>query len=275
MTSLKIRTATNTIFIITATIFLSTLIPIDDYLLEFGDRTDAAVGYQSPSIFSKLSASEFISPLVLRSIANTFFISLLSIIWGTIVGIALGGLCAFKHRSILDVMIKSSIFIITAIPTLVLSIGLYWILSLYFQIDISFSSYNRYLPAVLILGLFAMCIIFKQTRTSILEEKNKEYVTLCYFKGLNQLQTYFKHIIPNILPTLRPTILLVFGSLLEGSLFTESIFGIEGLGFYLYNGIIYKKTEQLLVGVIIVSVIYATINAVSEYYARKNNIRYK
>jgi ABC-type dipeptide/oligopeptide/nickel transport system permease component len=157
----------------------------------------------------------------------------------------------------------------------VLSISLFWIFRFQLDIDIVFNQYYKYIPPILILGLFALCIIFKQTRTSILEEKNKDYVLLCYFKGLSKSRTFIYHIIPNILPTIGPTVLIVFGSLLEGSLFTESIFGINGLGSFLYAGIVYKKTEQLLLGMIVVSIIYVTMNSLSDYYARKNNIRYK
>jgi peptide/nickel transport system permease protein len=84
----------------------------------------------------------------------------------------------------------------------------------------------------LVLGSFAMGIIARMVRSSLLDVMNNDYVRTARAKGLRERDVIGIHALRNaLIPTV--TILgLTFGGLLAGAVFTESIFRWPGLGQY-------------------------------------------
>jgi peptide/nickel transport system permease protein len=87
------------------------------------------------------------------------------------------------------------------------------------------------LPAV-VLGSFAIGIIARMIRSSLLDVMNNDYVRTARAKGLPERAVIGSHALRNaLIPTV--TVLgLTFGGLLAGAVFTESIFRWPGLGQY-------------------------------------------
>lgn len=74
-------------------------------------------------------------------------------------------------------------------------------------------------------------------RTLFLEEANRDYVRTARAKGVPELTTLFRHILPNGLIPILTGVVVVIPSLFMGSLLVESFFGIPGLGSYTLNAI--------------------------------------
>ena len=74
-------------------------------------------------------------------------------------------------------------------------------------------------------------------RTIFLEEINKDYVRTARSKGLSEQVVLFKHVLRNALIPILTGVVVVLPLLFMGSLLTENLFGIPGLGRYTIDAI--------------------------------------
>jgi len=72
-------------------------------------------------------------------------------------------------------------------------------------------------------------------RASMLEVVNSDYVRTARAKGLSEKQVTMKHAFRNALIPLVTIVALNFGGLLGGAVVTETVFALDGMGFYFVN----------------------------------------
>jgi peptide/nickel transport system permease protein len=92
------------------------------------------------------------------------------------------------------------------------------------------------LPAVT-LGASATAVIARMTRSSVLEINRREYIRTARAKGLTERSVLTRHILKNAYIPVLTVIGLQFGSLLAGTVVTETVFARPGLGRLLVDGI--------------------------------------
>jgi peptide/nickel transport system permease protein len=93
------------------------------------------------------------------------------------------------------------------------------------------SLWHLVLPAV-VLGSFALGIVTRITRASMLEVLVQDYIRTARSKGLGTTAILLRHALRNaIIPTLT-LVGLLYGSLLSGAVLTETIFSWPGIGRY-------------------------------------------
>lgn len=122
---------------------------------------------------------------------------------------------------------------------------------------------HLWLPVV-ILGLLAMAGITRLLRAALLEESNKEYVTLARSKGASRTRILLRHIFPNILGTLITVIALSYATLLEGSVLTETVFAWPGVGRYMTNALFSSDTPAILGSTLLIGGCFILINALAD-----------
>lgn len=91
------------------------------------------------------------------------------------------------------------------------------------------------LPAIA-LATIPLATITRMTRSSVLEEVNKDYVTTARAKGLSERKVITKHVRRNALIPVVTITGLQLGTLLSGAVLTETVFSWPGLGTYLVRG---------------------------------------
>jgi peptide/nickel transport system permease protein len=85
------------------------------------------------------------------------------------------------------------------------------------------------LPAIT-LGVYSAALIARMTRSSILDILQNDYIRTAKAKGVKGSRVVFKHILKNAFIPVITVIGLNFGRLLAGTVITESVFGINGIG---------------------------------------------
>jgi peptide/nickel transport system permease protein len=97
-------------------------------------------------------------------------------------------------------------------------------------------AHHLVLPAVTMAAVvYAQYVLIM--RSSILEERGNDYLTVAKAKGLRDDMVRRKHAMPNaMLPTVT-LIALQFGAIFNGALLTETIFSWPGLGLLFYEAI--------------------------------------
>lgn len=97
--------------------------------------------------------------------------------------------------------------------------------------------YHLFLP-ILVLIVLSIGSSMRYTRTNLLEVLGQDYIRTARAKGLPEKKVIYHHAFRN---TLIPLVTIIGGSLpglFSGALITETLFGINGIGFTSYNAMV-------------------------------------
>ncbi|SHL23401.1 ABC transporter permease [Roseibium suaedae] len=123
------------------------------------------------------------------------------------------------------------------------------------------------LPAAL-LGYSSSAYITRMTRSFMLDQINQEYITTARVKGLSNRQTIWRHAFGNIRVQLVTIVALAYGALLEGAVLIETVFAWPGFGQYLTSNLLIGDMNAVMTCVLIVGVIFITLNLLSDLLYR-------
>jgi len=220
----------------------------------------------------------------------TFWLSLFSLILTYIIAIPLGVIAGRRSGTFVDKGILIFVFIMLAVPTMVLGIlFVFWFSSpglglipmsgsvdplIYangtgFEIFIS-RLYHMIGPAIVQALIGTIGIVF-MLRANIIERKSADYVTFARSKGVPTGTIFGKHILRNSLVPVVAGIGLIIVFLFGGSIFVERIFGIPGMGrlfldsisqsdFPVVNAIIIILAALTAIGVLLSDIILALVD---------------
>ena len=182
-----------------------------------------------------------IKPIMMICLENSFKIGVLSILFGTAVGLFLGIIAALNRGKFLDGLCTVVSILGVCIPSYVFMIFLQYFFSYkipffpYF-FDASRFLFSSIMPA-LSLSLFAIATVARFTRNEMIEVMNSDYVKLAEAKGLYGFELMRKHVLRNaLIPVVTVIAPLVVG-LLTGAMVTEKIYGINGVGKLMVDAI--------------------------------------
>jgi peptide/nickel transport system permease protein len=106
------------------------------------------------------------------------------------------------------------------------------------------------------------------TRSFMIEQLSKEYVTAARIKGLSEWRVVMGHAFRNIAVPLITVIALSYGYLLEGSVLTETVFAWPGLGSYLTDSLLRSDMNGVLGATILIGCIFIGLNLLSDLLYR-------
>lgn len=131
------------------------------------------------------------------------------------------------------------------------------------------------LPA-LTLGSASTAIIARQTRSSLLEVLQQDYVRTARAKGLGGSMVLLRHALPNALIPTVTVVGLQVGYLLGGSVLTETVFARPGLGRLLVESIRSRDIAVVQATIMLLALIFILVNLVVDllYVRLDPRIRY-
>jgi peptide/nickel transport system permease protein len=115
------------------------------------------------------------------------------------------------------------------------------------------------LPAVT-LAIGGLATVARFTRSSIVENMQKEYVTYERAVGYPKRRIIVPYVLRNSLTTPITQLGLLFGGLISGAVVVEAIFDWPGLGSYLVSAIFTSDYNAILAVTLVIGVIYALVN---------------
>ncbi|MEE4253991.1 MAG: ABC transporter permease [Desulfuromusa sp.] len=119
------------------------------------------------------------------------------------------------------------------------------------------------MPATL-LGYYSMAYISRMTRSFMIEQLRQEYILTARVKGVAEWKVIWSHALGNCAIPLITVVALSFGTLLEGSVLTETVFAWPGLGLYLTNSLLNADMNSVLGSTIVVGSIFLGVNLFSD-----------
>lgn len=201
---------------------------------------------------------------ILRVFPNTLKLAGVSLIFAIISGIILGIIAGINKNNIIDSLISFAGMIGLAMP--IFWSGLLLIIIFSSKLKLlpasGFSSWRHMILPVLALGLQTSSSIMRMTRSSMIEVLDKDYIRTARAKGLKKTRIIFIHALKNAMIPIITTIGLQAGGLLGGSILTETVFSISGIGRLMVDSVKTRDYPVILGGVMFIALVYSIISII-------------
>jgi ABC-type dipeptide/oligopeptide/nickel transport system permease component len=115
------------------------------------------------------------------------------------------------------------------------------------------------------LGAALAAILTRMVRTSVIEELSADYVRTARAKGLPESAVLFRHAFRNALIPILTIMGLQFGTLLAGTIVTESIFSWPGIGRLAVQAIGARDYPLLQGCILLIAVSYVFVNLLTDF----------
>ncbi|MDO9393070.1 nickel ABC transporter permease [Methylotenera sp.] len=294
----------NTVIVVFGVLVLTFLLihlvpgdPVEVMLGESASMADRAqlradLGLDQPliqqfgSYLAKLSHGDFgrsihtqtpIIELIKTRYPATLKLAALSLLIGMCIGIPLGIYAALKANHWQDLVVTLVSVRLSAMPAfwlgpmlmLIFAVWLGWL-----PVSGMESNTSIILPA-LTLGFGLSAILTRMTRTSLLEVLNDDYIRTARAKGLSERTVILRHALRAALLPIITIVGLQMGSLLAGTVITETIFSWDGIGRLLVESIEKRDYPITQSCVLIVALSYVLVNLLTDSLYRFADPRVK
>jgi ABC-type dipeptide/oligopeptide/nickel transport system permease component len=115
------------------------------------------------------------------------------------------------------------------------------------------------------LGAALAAILTRMVRTSVIEELSADYVRTARAKGLSESAVLFRHAFRNALIPILTILGLQFGTLLAGTIVTESIFSWPGIGRLAVQAIGSRDYPLLQGCILLIAFSYVVVNLLTDF----------
>jgi len=200
----------------------------------------------------------------------TLKLAVLSLIIGLVIGIPLGIYAALKANHWQD-------FVVTIVSVRLSAMPAFWLgpmLMLVFAVWLGWlpvsgmeSRTSIILPAIT-LGFGLSAILTRMTRTSLLEVLNDDFIRTARAKGLSEKTVIIRHALRAALLPIITIVGLQMGSLLAGTVITETIFSWDGIGRLLVESIEKRDYPVTQACVLVVALSYVLVNLFTDMIYR-------
>ncbi len=210
--------------------------------------------------------------LILQRLPTTLWIMGVAYILAVLIAFPFGIISALKRYSVLDQIITTVSFIGFSLPTfftgllfiIIFSVQLKWLPFIYnstlkvTNLQTFWQQIQQSIMPISVLGFYQAAILMRFIRSSFLEQLNQNYVRTAYAKGLPKLNVINGHILRNALIPVVTLIALQIPGLFAGSLVTEQVFRIPGIGALLIDSI-FRSDTPVIMGITMVYAILVVI----------------
>ena len=205
--------------------------------------------------------NDSVSNLLKKRISSTLMIAIPALILSSLLALVLGIIMGYRKNTRLDSGVTTGFIILDAVPTFLLAMMLVTVFS--FQLDIfplggltstntpsgGFLSFwdhvwHLILP-VLTVTLVSPPNKYLLIRNSVAVAKEEKYVIYAKARGLSINRIRFIHIFKNVCQSFIAMVGLNLGFLISGSMITEVIFSINGMGSLIYDAAVFRDYPTL------------------------------
>jgi len=225
-------------------------------------------------------------PIVSEALGKSLILAVASLVTVAVVGIVLGVVSGMLRGSAIDKAISIVGYLGISVPQFFWGI----VLSLVFVNSLGWfpaaggfdpsagvlASLPHLVLPIVTLTLTLLAHVMRQTRSSIIEELQSNYIRSARAKGLSERRILFRHALRN---SLLPTITVLahdFGWLLSSVVVVETVFSYPGIGRLLIFGVEHHDVPLIQAIVVILTAGYMLANLVADlaYSFLKPQIRY-
>lgn len=213
-----------------------------------------------------------VTDIILTRLPVTASLAVLGLLFAIGIGVPAGIIAAAKQQTWIDSSVMFGSVLGLSIPNFWLGLNLI----LLFAVVLGWLPSGGYVPLTedpvqamrrlilpaFVVGLSSAAVIARMTRSAMLEVLRLDYVRTARAKGLSSMNVNLRHAFRNALIPIVTVIGTVFGSLLNGSIVTETVFNLRGVGLLIVDAVNRRDFPVIQGGILFVTVVYLTINLI-------------
>ena len=194
-----------------------------------------------------------ITDIIMPKMAVSMKVGLISMAVSLPLGMALGALMARSKGRFADKLGNAYIVFIQAVPNAVYFIFIQLYGSSWFNLSVLYKpeDWTSLILPVISLALPSISSYAMWLRRYVVDETNKDYIKLARAKGVPNTTIWFRHVFRN---SVVPMVNLIPGSILltiSGSIYTESLYSIPGMGGLLVD-VIKRQDNSMIVALVVI-----------------------
>ncbi len=196
----------------------------------------------------------------------TLQLAFLALLICAAIAIPAGVLAAHRHGQLPDRLVSVFTLFGLAIPNFALGP----LLILLFSIEIGWlpvsgrNGFGSFILPAATLGAALAAILTRMVRGAMLEELSADYIRTARAKGLSTAAVLFRHGLRNALIPIITILGLQFGTLLAGTIVTETIFSWPGIGRLTVQAISARDYPLLQGCILVISLSYVLVNLLTD-----------
>ena len=242
--------------------------------------------YWVESVFTQklgvsLVTSQPIWPDLQRAMGHTLQVVLVANVIALLLGVAIGIYSAVRQYSLFDYTFTAVSFLGLAMPVfwlalllqiLFVDIYLKWHLRIFYTSGLnnhgnatwSFDRLQHIALPVVTLTVVSFALYSRFMRASMLDVINSDFVRTARAKGLSEPKVILRHVVRNALIPVVTVTALNFGALLGGAIVTETVFTLDGMGFYFVQKLGQQDVYAVMGYLVITSVAIILFNLLAD-----------
>ncbi len=200
--------------------------------------------------------------LILERMPATIQLASSAMMLSVLVSVPVGVIAAMRRNTFYDTAAMFSALLGQSMPIFWLGIILIQIFGVtlrWFPVSGRGDFRHLLLPTVA-LAAFSTAQTARMVRSAMLGVLNENYITVARAKGIPEFKVMAKHALRNALLPVVTLLGIQFGSLLTGSIVTETVFAWPGVGRLIVQSIANKDFPIVLAGVTLFSLVFVMIN---------------
>ncbi len=182
----------------------------------------------------------------------------------TLIGLPLGILAALKQNTLWDYSAMAVAIFGVSVPVIVLGPIFIWLFAveLGWFLPTGWGSWRQDVLPTVALGVGSSAVIARLTRASLLQVIREDYIRTARAKGLGENVIVVRHALRNSLIPVVTIMGPIFAYLVTGTLVTETIFGVPGMGKYFVTSITNRDYPVIMGTILFFSIIIVLANLV-------------
>lgn len=201
-----------------------------------------------------------VTQIIGERVPVTAEVAAIAIAVSVLVSIPLGVISAVQRNSPIDYLLRSLSILGISLPSFVVATAIVILPALWFRVSLPFQ-YQSFLedpvqnlmivlPAAGVLGILLSASIARMMRTTMLDVLQQDYIRTARAKGLSNFTVVVRHGLKNALIPVVTLLGLQLTVLVGGSVITESVFALPGLGRLLLDSLV-KRDYPIVQGIVV------------------------
>ena len=215
---------------------------------------------------------------ILARVAPSIELGILQIMIGLAVALPVGIISAVRQDQPIDYVLRFFAIFFLGIPVFVVAVFVILITSRWFEgtlvadwlgphglgwVNIwedPIGNLQRIAGAALIGGLATGAIIMRFLRSQMLEVMRQDYVRTAWSKGLRERVVILRHALKNALIPVLTVVGILLGAVISGNVILETLYNIDGVGFYVTSAALQFDYPVIQGIVLIVAFVLVFVN---------------
>lgn len=219
--------------------------------------------------------------LLKTRIPTTLQLAVPAVVLSSVLAVLLGCTAGFRKGGKLDTGLGTALVVTNAIPTFLLAM----VLVMMFAFELRWfplgglnstvvtgsplvDRIRHLILPVIVITLSGLPGKYLMVRNTVAAAMGEKYVVYAQARGLSQSRVQFVHIFRNICPPFITLVGLNLGFMISGSMITEIIFSINGMGGLIYEAASFRDFPTLQGCLLVVSAIVITANILADFFCR-------